>query len=169
MKPTFDLVALEIARIWEANPVYKPMDFVVTMLSEMDEKETQEVLLQYARDANTEKATWGLNHLLAIAPQVGFEFIRAKNDTRSEWLYCYKSLQLHAIQNVADVCQILMESQVENNRYMAAMTLLEIGNRSILPILRKSLHDRGQDFEGRKICDVIEEAIQKFQQDESEE
>ncbi|MCE7988972.1 MAG: HEAT repeat domain-containing protein [Caldilinea sp. CFX5] len=64
---------------------------------------------------------------------------------------CYASITYGDDSFVAPLCEILLNSQDPNTRYMAIVALERIGNRNAIDTLLVALNDPGEDYEGRRI------------------
>lgn len=102
-----------------------------------------------------------MDAILQLDPEFGKTvLLELRFQSDWEWFFCYASITFGDDRFVAPLCEILLNSQNPNTRYMAIVALERIGHVNAISALTMALNDPSEDYEGRKISSRAAIALQ---------
>lgn len=153
---TIKSIPVEITGGEEALFNSLPTNAVVATLQELIHSESDPIIVSRAFDA-----------LLKMKSFDKVQFLISLSDENPQkWRFtcCQALSKFQDPRAVKKLCEIVMKDDDPDVRYVATESLAEIGDETAVPILEYlSIHDTGEDYEGFRVADMANQAIQRIQ------
>ena len=158
---------IQVLSLIENLPYASVPEDIVERLRQLPQTETLAGLKELIYSAqNPDLSDRAMDAILQLDPEFGKTVLlelRFLSDW--EWFFCYASITFGDDRFVAPLCEILLNSQDPNTRYMAFVALERIGHVNAISALTMALNDPSEDYEGRKISSRAAIALQTIERE----
>lgn len=141
-------------------------DLAITKLKAIDRESSIRLLTEMLHGTDSELKCDAAEALLRIDPDQTMEFVLpllADADSNVRWNTCGLLHDFGDRRATSGLVTVLEGDPETDVRYIAACALGRVGDRSVIPVLRKAqVHDDGEDREGRRVRIAAGEAIEEI-------
>ena len=132
-------------------------------LTEIDREEVIEVLTQLLDSPNSNLRCQAAETLVKLSPERGpgiiLPYIESADST-FRWVICGLLSSYGTKEAVVPLINVLQSDPEADIRMLAAFALGRISDKRAVPALQRAQqHDKGTDYEGRRVADVAADAI----------
>jgi HEAT repeat protein len=142
-------------------------EHAISVLQSLDRKPTAESLLRVLGNGDVELRCDAAEALMWIDPKQGTEIVLSllsDLDATVRWNACGLLYDFGDHRATPRLVEVLRDDAESDVRLIAAHALGRVGDLSAVPFLRHAARvDTGQDYEGRRVSEAAQEAIESIQ------